>query len=155
MQKKFLVLSIAVFLDQISKWWFMNLLSEPPHFIRVMPLFNLTAAWNKGVSFSMFTSDNVYAPYILTLVAIAIVAFILRWHLTEANKYNKIALELIAGGAIGNIIDRIRFGAVFDFLDFYIGKHHWPAFNVADSAITIGAAILIMVTFFEKKVIKG
>ena len=154
MQKGLLISSIVIFLDQLSKWWFMTILSDPPHIIRVTPFFNFIVAWNTGVSFSMFASDSPYNPYILSAIAILIVMLIFAWLARETNYYNILALSLVAGGAIGNIIDRLRFGAVFDFLDFYVGQYHWPAFNIADSAITIGAIILIVVTFFEKDATK-
>lgn len=69
--------------------------------------------------------------------------------LRKVNRYYVLALALIAGGAAGNVIDRIRFGAVIDFLDLYVGRYHWPAFNVADSAICIGAALFLILNFFE------
>lgn len=150
LQKGLLTAAIVIFLDQLSKWWFMLFLSEPPHIKMITPFFNLVVAWNKGVSFSMLASNNTYAPYLLSLLSLVIVGFIIKWLSTEKNNHTIIALGLIIGGAIGNIIDRLRFGAVFDFLDFYIGQYHWPAFNVADSAITIGAGLLIIVTLFEK-----
>lgn len=150
MSKGLLTSALVIFLDQLSKWWLAHFLSTPPHIKEIMPFFNLVVAWNKGVSFSMFSSDSLYAPYLLSGLAIIIVIMILIWLFKEKNPYNLFALGLVAGGAIGNVIDRLRFGAVFDFLDFYLGQYHWPAFNLADSAITVGAIILIVVTCFTK-----
>ena len=80
----------------------------------------------------------------LSAVAIVIVLMLLHWLKSEKNKLTQTALGLIIGGALGNVIDRLRFGAVFDFLDVHIGDAHWPAFNVADSCICVGAAIVIL-----------
>lgn len=80
----------------------------------------------------------------LSGAALLIVAFLLFWLKNETNRWGQAALGMIIGGAIGNVIDRVRLGAVFDFLDFHIGENHWPAFNVADSFICIGATILIL-----------
>ena len=114
----------------------------------------LILIWNTGVSFSMFDDHGRAGIYALSLVALAIVAFLLRWLASEKSRLVQAALGLVIGGALGNVIDRLRMGAVFDFLDFHIGVHHWPAFNLADSFICIGAGIIVvhgMVTAYQKK----
>lgn len=130
--------------DQASKWWMMDLLSTPPHWIDVTPFFNLVVAWNRGVSFGLFNSDGTWNAVILSGVALVIVVALLIWLNRCTEKPTILAIGLVVGGAIGNVIDRARFGAVFDFLDVHVGGWHWPAFNVADSAITIGAVILVV-----------
>ena len=117
--------------------------------------FNLVKAWNTGVSFSMFDNHGSYGVIALSVVALLIVGFLVHWLYSETNKFLQVSLGFIIGGAIGNVIDRIKFGAVFDFLDFHINGQHWPAFNIADSFICIGATLIIIhgivSHFVEKK----
>ena len=112
--------------------------------------FNLVRAWNTGVSFSMFNDWGMWGVVLLSLLAFGIILFLLLWLRKEQSRVLQVALGLIIGGAVGNVIDRIRLGAVFDFLDFHIGEQHWPAFNVADSFICIGAGIIIIHSLFIK-----
>ena len=111
--------------------------------------FNLVRSWNTGVSFSMFNDYGSLGTIMLSVVASGIVLFLLVWLKDEENSLSQIALGLVIGGAVGNIIDRVRLGAVFDFLDFHVAGHHWPAFNLADSFICIGAAILVLQGIFN------
>lgn len=138
-----IALGIIIF-DQISKYYILNYVLNQYGIIPYTDYFNLVKAWNTGVSFSMFNNHGNMGKYALCAVAIAIVLFLINWLKTESDKYMQIALGFIIGGAVGNVIDRIRLGAVFDFLDFYWGDYHWPAFNVADSFICIGAAMIIV-----------
>lgn len=135
---------IILIFDQISKYWVLNELLGEQAGIVYTSFFNVVRAWNTGVSFSMFNDYGSLGIILLSLVAIVIVVMLLGWLFKEQNKLVQLALGFIIGGAIGNVIDRIRLGAVFDFLDFHIGESHWPAFNVADSFICIGAAIIII-----------
>ncbi len=149
-----LIALFIIILDQVSKYIiFTHVLTELPY-IAVMPSFNLIKAWNTGVSFSMFDDYGVLGAVCLVLVALLIVAFLLHWLRSEKTGFVQVALGFVIGGAIGNVIDRIRFGAVFDFLDFYVGTYHWPAFNVADSFICIGAFMLIFQELSIKNTIK-
>lgn len=145
-------LSIALVIvaaDQISKYWVLaDLLKEQP-IIMYTSFFNVVRAWNTGVSFSMFNDYGNLGAILLSVIALVIVGFLLYWLKTENNRLSQAALGFIIGGAIGNVIDRVRLGAVFDFLDFHIGGSHWPAFNVADSFICIGATILIAQSLFN------
>ena len=104
--------------------------------------------WNEGVSFNMMQNTG---PLILSLLAIGISSILAWWLYKSESKTEAIALGMIIGGALGNTIDRARFGAVADFLDFYVGTYHWPAFNLADSAISIGVAVLLFHGFFMSK----
>ena len=145
-----LCLAILV-LDQITKAIVIKLMETHPFGIPILPVFSLVAAWNTGVSFSMLRGAG---PWLLaggaTLVALALIAWLTRID----NRLQAIGVGLIAGGALGNVIDRVRAGAVFDFLDFYFkagsGKeYHWPAFNLADSAITVGVILLLFHGLFH------
>ena len=142
---------LTIILDQLSKYFVSSHLLEKVQYLEVTHYFSFVRAWNTGVSFSMFSGNGVIGSAILSLVAIIIVAFLFYWLKKEKSTFLQIAIGLIIGGALGNLIDRIRFGAVFDFLDFSIFDYHWPAFNIADSAICIGATLIIIDNFLIKK----
>ena len=99
----------------------------------------------------MFANNSLLNRIILIVVAILITCYVIKLCLNEQNNLSKIAYSFIIGGAVGNIFDRIRYGAVIDFLDFHIKEYHWPAFNVADSFICLGVGILLLETFKNKK----
>ena len=110
----------------------------------VTNFFNIVFTWNPGTAFSLFRTVGDGAPIIMIVATGIIIAFLLYWLLRRAKSYEVAPLILISGGALGNLIDRIRFGAVIDFLDFHIGAIHWPAFNIADTFITIGVCLYIL-----------
>ena len=136
----------VILFDQLSKIIVLDRCVEH-EIVKICPFFNLFLTFNKGVSFSLLTSDSPYAPVALSAFALVVAGLLIYWIQKEKNKGARVGLALILGGAIGNVIDRIRFGAVVDFLDFYWGDYHWPAFNIADSAICIGVAILLFSSF--------
>jgi len=142
---------ISIITDQATKWWVLEGIMQPPRVIPMTPFFNLVLTWNNGVSFGLFNNNNELNALILSLLAIAIVIFLIFWLHKAENKRVAIGLGLIIGGALGNVIDRGIHGAVVDFLDFYVSGYHWPAFNVADSCISIGAVILIFDSLFSPK----
>lgn len=142
---------LIVILDQASKYFIMNYVLGAYALINYTSFFNLVRAWNTGVSFSMFNNWGSLGVYALSAVALGIVGVLVYWLHTEKSRFNQIALGFIIGGAIGNVIDRIRLGAVFDFLDFYVGESHWPAFNLADSFICIGAIMIIINSLLAHK----
>ena len=135
------VAALVVVLDQLTKWAILTWLERA---IDLTPFFNLVVVWNRGVSFGMLDSDGALAPWLLSGLALVVVALLLVWLRRVDHRLTAAGLGLIIGGAIGNVIDRVRFGAVIDFLDFHALGWHWPAFNVADSAICVGAALLLV-----------
>ncbi|MGJ3260495.1 MAG: signal peptidase II [Rhodospirillales bacterium] len=141
---------LVLALDQASKWWIVEFVMDPPRVIPVTPFFNLVLAWNRGVSFGMFAADSAWGPWLLTALACVIVIALAVWLWRTPSKLSVAALGLIIGGAIGNVIDRLQYGAVIDFLDVHAAGWHWPAFNVADSAICVGAAILVLESLFTR-----
>ena len=142
----------VIIIDQASKYVIMHYVLADYAAMIVAPFFAIVRAWNTGVSFSMFNNYGIKGVYVLSGVALIIVAMLLKWLKTEKSRLVQVALGFIIGGALGNVIDRIHLGAVFDFLDFYIGDHHWPAFNAADSFICIGAGLIVIHgLFFRKK----
>ena len=111
---------------------------------RVTNFFNIVFTWNPGTAFSLFRAVGDNAPLIMIIATGVIIALLLFYLLRRAKSYEVAPLVLIIGGALGNLVDRIRFGAVIDFLDFHIGGAHWPSFNIADMFITIGVLFYIL-----------
>jgi signal peptidase II len=111
---------------------------------RITPFFNLVLTYNRGMSFGLFNNGAGVNALLFSLVAASIVAALVYWLSRVDSPFLAVAIGLVIGGAIGNVVDRVRFGAVVDFLDFYLGSWHWPAFNVADSAICIGVAAMLL-----------
>lgn len=127
--------------DQASKFWVLEVLRLPSiGSIELLPFFNLTMVWNRGVSFGLLAADSEIGRWGLVILSGVISLVFAAWLLKVARWSTVLALGLVIGGAIGNMIDRIRFGAVADFFDF--GRIFPWVFNVADSAITIGAILL-------------
>ena len=118
--------------------------------IKVTNFFNLVKVWNRGISFGMF-SKTENPKYFIIAVNFVIMLGLLIWLYRNRHIYLTMAISLVIGGALGNLIDRLENGAVADFLDFYYGMAHFPAFNIADSAICVGAAMMFLEVFFKKK----
>ena len=142
---------ILIFLDQVTKWWIINYIMQPIKILPITPFFNIVLTWNSGISFGIFSNQGSFSVIILSTLATLIVFFLAAWLMKAVNKKLIIGLICIIGGAIGNIIDRVYHGAVIDFLDFHIKSYHWPAFNVADSCIFIGATLIILDSLFPDK----
>lgn len=137
-----LIVVIAV-LDQITKQIMIDLVFEPPRVIEVTSFFNLVPVRNTGVSFGLFGTNTELARWALVGVAVVIMIALLIWLIRAGSKYITVALVLVIGGAVSNVIDRALSGAVIDFLDFHAFGVHWPAFNIADSVIVLGTAMLL------------
>jgi len=135
--------AMVVLLDQASKFLVFRVLMELETEIVVLPVFSLVKRYNTGISFSILATDHAVGPWIFALLATIIAFGLLIWLSQTAERLTAIGLALVVGGALGNVIDRVREGAVMDFLLFHYQGWAWPAFNLADSAITIGVALLI------------
>jgi len=145
---------LALALDQYSKWLILTILSgHNGPAIEATPFFNIVLVRNSGISFGMFAGER--QPLLLTAVSVAVVITLLIWLMKNSSKLVAMALGSVIGGAIGNMIDRVRFGAVTDFLDFHLGVYHWPAFNIADSCIFIGVVLLCMGSMFTPNQTQG
>jgi signal peptidase II len=132
-------------LDQVTKVLILSVVMTPPRRIPVIDgFFDLVLVMNRGVSFGVLGGAPGWVTIALIVFAIllSVVLCIWMWHADAVLLAT--GLGLVIGGAVGNVVDRFRFGAVVDFLDFYVSDRHWPAFNVADSAITVGVALLIL-----------
>ncbi len=147
-----MVTALVTVLDQLCKWAMLEIVMGPPRIIPITSFFNLVLVWNRGVSFGFLGgASSQWIPWLLTVLALAIIATLGWWLRRAANRLMVLALGLVMGGALGNVIDRLRFGAVMDFLDFHAAGLHWPAFNVADSAITVGATLILYDAFFVRR----
>ncbi len=139
----FAIAIIVLLLDQLSKWSALSNLQmgipEP-----VLPFMNWLLLFNPGAAFSFLAQGSGWQRWFFTIIGLAASAYII-WLLykSQSEKLLCIALSLILGGALGNVLDRVMYGAVVDFIDLYYGNWHWPAFNIADSAICVGAALII------------
>ena len=136
----FLVFLVVLCADQVSKKIMLDLLFDPPRYIEVGLNLNLVPVWNSGMSFGFLSDGGLWVRVGLTALAFLVGGWFV-WVLPQLDRLQRLAAAIITGGAIGNAIDRLRFGRVVDFIDFHIGAWHWPAFNIADSAITIGAGL--------------
>jgi lipoprotein signal peptidase len=131
--------------DQASKWWVLNGLDLPEReTIVLLPVLNLTLVWNKGITFGLFSGQNAIGSVLLAAIALGVVVALALWLRRAESAMVAAALGAIAGGAIGNVIDRARFGAVVDFIHAHIGNASWYVFNVADAAIVCGVATLVL-----------
>ena len=143
-----LTAAVILILDQVSKWVILIEVMDPPRVIPLTPFFNLVLGWNRGISFGMLDGDSNLNLWLLPLLALAIIVALVVWLARTDGGLVALALGLIIGGAAGNVVDRLLHGAVLDFLDFHAAGWHWPAFNVADAGITVGAGLLILDSLF-------
>jgi signal peptidase II len=131
-------------LDQLTKWVALDLLDLAARPITVTPFFNLVMVWNRGVSFGMLNGVGALTPWLLPGLAVGVVIVLLFWLKRSEHALMAVGLGMVIGGALGNVIDRLRYGAVVDFLDFHLAGYHWPAFNVADAGICVGAGLILV-----------
>lgn len=144
MRLGYAIAALVFVLDQLTKYWIINILSlRDVGFIEVLPFFRLTWVENSGVSMGLLQAGSDTARWLLVAVTLAIAIVVAVWIAREKQRYEIMALGLVLGGAIGNIVDRIRFGYVVDFLHFFKGSHDFYVFNVADAAISVGVVLLL------------
>jgi signal peptidase II len=136
---------LVVLIDQVTKWIAERglALHDP---VAVVPYFNLTLTYNTGAAFSFLSRAGGWQRWFFIVLATAVSVAIVVWlsRLDRGERWTAAGLALVLGGAVGNLIDRLAHGHVIDFIDLYYGAYHWPAFNVADSSISVGAGILIV-----------
>ncbi len=136
---------VVLVADQASKWWILRVLDLPDiGQIVLLPVLNLTMVWNRGVTFGLLTGFGQWSYLLLAAVALAVVAALAVWLRRAELRLVAIALGAIVGGAISNVVDRLRFGAVVDFIHAHIGSWSWYVFNLADAAIVCGVAALVL-----------
>lgn len=144
----------VLLLDQISKAYIDHAFYLHESLPIIPDLFSITYVRNPGAAFGLFAGQNsLFRAVFFSCVSLVALSFLgmMVYQTPKDDRWQMISLSLLLGGAMGNIIDRVRMGEVIDFLDFYIGTYHWPAFNVADSAITVGVTLLMLNLYLDKK----
>ena len=143
---------VVIAADQFSKAWILHGIDLPQQGrIALLPVLNLTMVWNRGVTFGLLNGYGAWSYLVLATLALAVVAALAVWLRRTESWMVATALGAIAGGALGNVLDRLRFGAVVDFIDVHVGDLHWYVFNVADAAIVCGVAALILDSQWPRK----
>ena len=145
-------IAVVVFIvDQATKLWSEAVLKVEGTVIEVVPFFNLRLAYNKGAAFSFLADAGGWQKWFFALIALGVSVMLIFWlkKLQSNQKLLMLAYNLILAGALGNLFDRLAYGHVIDFLDFYYGTYHWPAFNIADVGICVGAGLLILDVFIS------
>jgi len=144
-----LCLATTFTLDFFSKTLIVELVMQPPRNIPLASFMNLTLGFNEGISFGLFADFFRSFPTLLVAITIALTTGILVWMMRSTSRLEAAGLGAIAGGAIGNIVDRVSRGAVVDYLDLHVAGWHWPAFNLADVGIVIGALAVTAASLLE------
>ena len=148
------ITGLVVLLDQLTKGWIIATMRLHDAYPVIDGFFNIVYVRNPGAAFGFLAGASPLFRSVFFL-AVTLAAILLILHYLRQTRIEEIflvlALALILAGAVGNLIDRIRFGEVIDFLDVYIGAHHWPAFNIADASITTGASVLVMFLLGKRK----
>ena len=139
-----LIVATVIALDQITKYMIITSFNAYDS-IEIFPFLNIVSVRNTGAAFGMFRSLGSGFFIVISIAAIIFIGTLIM-----RNVYNFIGLSLILGGAVGNLIDRLIYGKVVDFIDFSVGNFHWPAFNVADSSLTIGIGIILITSLLKK-----
>jgi len=141
---------VIVLLDQLSKHWVMHYLGDNQ--LKLFPFLNFRAAFNKGAAFSFLGGAGGWQIVFFAVLAAAVSIMLIYWLIRtpKSDCWQAMALSAILGGAIGNLIDRVRFGFVVDFIDFHVKNWHFATFNIADIGITVGAAVLILRLFLTR-----
>jgi len=143
---------LILIVDQLTKLYIDRTMQLYDSFPVIDGLFSITYLRNRGAAFSFLSEASWRLPFFILATVIAVVAILVAFHkLRDEQRFAAVSLTLILSGAVGNLIDRVRLGEVIDFLDVYWGRHHWPAFNVADSAICVGVALLALDMFREER----
>ena len=149
----FLIAALVVVFDRLAKWVVDKNIALHESVAVVPGFFHLTHVENRGAAFGLFAESpsewKIAVLVLFSLVALVVVSALL-WKNSHAMTTTGVGLALILGGALGNLWDRLLSGQVVDFLDFYVGSYHWPAFNLADSAIVVGALLLVTEILFSK-----
>ena len=149
------VATVALALDQASKTAALMWLMDPPRVIPVTPFLNVTLSFNTGVTFGLGRSLGVEGAWLLAAFAGAVIAFLVRWLARSDGWAEAVGIGLVIGGALGNVADRLRQGAVTDWLDLHYAGWHWPTFNLADVAIVSGVTLLLFAPLLQRRSVQN
>lgn len=145
MKRGYAIAAVVFGVDQLVKYWVTAILDlRARGVVGIVPGLELAWVENSGVSMGLLRADGATGRWLLVAATLAIAVAVAVWIAREANRIDTVALGLVLGGALGNIVDRVRFGYVVDFIDAYWGSAHFYVFNVADAAITIGVIVLLL-----------
>lgn len=146
-----IVAAATLVLDQVVKLALIGFLSGQSGPVVMGPFLDLVMVWNRGISFGLFNSAAAgeIQRWLLVAVSLGVVAALIVWLKRAGDRFLGLSLGLIVGGALGNVADRVRFGAVADFFYFHVGAYYWPAFNVADAAVVVGVGALLFDGLFR------
>jgi len=144
--------NIIFLLDKITKYLIIKAEFEK---VKILSFLNIIKTWNKGIAFGLFSKSGILGNLVLIFITIAILGIVYIWakkifSRNREDKISLISLGMLFGGGLGNLTDRIFYGEVFDFIDLHIKNMHWPAFNIADTAITLSLILLIHKNFYKK-----
>lgn len=146
-----LIASIAFLLDFANKWWMLNVFDIANRgVVTITPFFDLTMVWNKGISYGLFQQESTIGRYILIGITLFVACLLVFWLLQAHSLVFASAMGLVLGGAIGNTVDRVLYGAVADFFSFHVAGFNWYVFNVADIWVVAGVGLLLYDSFFGK-----
>jgi len=146
----FALAALVLLIDQAYKWWMLNVYDIASRgLVTITPFFDITLVWNKGISYGLFQQDSDTGRYILIGIILCITAVLVVWLLRVQGYFVALAMGLILGGALGNVIDRMVYGAVADFFSFHFAGYYWYVFNLADVWVVAGAALLIYDSLFH------
>ena len=138
------VIVLALILDQVTKLIVHDSLWQPPRRVELLGFLDLVPVENRGISFGLFQGEGSIGVWLISAFALIVSIGLGFWLSRVTRRWPALALGLIIGGALGNVIDRLRLGWVIDFIDIHVSTWHWPAFNMADAAITVGVAMLLI-----------
>jgi signal peptidase II len=150
----FLYSFLVIVIDQLTKYWALHAL-VPYASIAIFPGLNFTLLSNTGAAFSFLSNAGAWHHWFFVIFTLVVSSFLVVFIVKQRHGLQAFAMSLILGGALGNFIDRMRLGAVVDFIDIFYHQYHWPVFNVADAAITVGACLWLYSTAFQPEPIKG
>ena len=140
----FAIAFIALLIDQAYKWWMLYVYDIAARgLVTITPFFDITLVWNKGISYGLFQQESATGRYVLIGIILCIAVVLVIWLMQARNYIMAVAMGLVLGGAVGNVVDRIYYGAVADFFSFHYRGFNWYVFNLADIWVVAGAALLI------------
>ena len=146
----FIIISLAFSLDRLSKMYVISLIEKKQSELFINDYLNITLNWNRGIAFGLLSFNATTIYHLISLLILSIIIYLI-YLMVVSEKFAKIILALIIGGAIGNLYDRLTYFAVPDFIDFHIKSFHWFTFNIADIFISIGILLMIFKEFFLKQ----